>query len=48
VYDPQTKLTTTFPFFAGYSWDDENLGKEARRTRSSCSWTRRATAPATP
>lgn len=30
VYDPQTKLTTTFPFFAGYSWDDENLGKEAR------------------
>jgi alpha-2-macroglobulin len=30
VYDPQTKLTTVFPFFAGYSWDDENLGKEAR------------------
>lgn len=30
VFDPQTKLTTTFPFFAGYSWDDENLGKEAR------------------
>jgi alpha-2-macroglobulin len=30
VFDPQTGLTTTFPFFAGYSWDDENLGKEAR------------------
>lgn len=30
VYDPGTKLTTVFPFFAGYSWDDENLGKEAR------------------
>ncbi|HEY8683545.1 MAG TPA: alpha-2-macroglobulin family protein, partial [Rhodanobacter sp.] len=30
VYDPQTRLTTVFPFFAGYSWDDENLGKEAR------------------
>lgn len=30
VYDPETKLTTVFPFFAGYSWEDENLGKEAR------------------
>ncbi|MFC5527813.1 alpha-2-macroglobulin [Rhodanobacter ginsengisoli] len=30
VYDPATRLTTVFPFFAGYSWDDENLGKEAR------------------
>ncbi len=30
VYDPATKLTTVFPFFAGYSWDDENLGREAR------------------
>ncbi|HEY8585147.1 MAG TPA: alpha-2-macroglobulin [Rhodanobacter sp.] len=30
VYDPATKLTTVFPFFAGYSWDDQNLGKEAR------------------
>jgi uncharacterized protein YfaS (alpha-2-macroglobulin family) len=30
VYDPDTKLTTVFPFFAGYSWDDENIGKEAR------------------
>ncbi|MGP1664456.1 MAG: MG2 domain-containing protein, partial [Rhodanobacter sp.] len=30
VYDPATELTTVFPFFAGYSWDDENLGKEAR------------------
>ncbi|WP_250624333.1 alpha-2-macroglobulin family protein [Pinirhizobacter soli] len=30
VYDPDTQLTTVFPFFAGYSWDDENLGKEAR------------------
>lgn len=30
VYDPETQLTTVFPFFAGYSWDDENLGKEAR------------------
>ncbi|MEP7186049.1 MAG: alpha-2-macroglobulin family protein, partial [Rhodanobacter sp.] len=27
---PATKLTTVFPFFAGYSWEDENLGKEAR------------------
>jgi uncharacterized protein YfaS (alpha-2-macroglobulin family) len=30
VYDPDSKLTTVYPFFAGYSWDDENLGKEAR------------------
>ena len=30
VFDPQTKLTTVFPFFAGYSWDDENMGKESR------------------
>ena len=30
VYDPATKLTTNFPFFAGYSWEDQNLGKEAR------------------
>jgi uncharacterized protein YfaS (alpha-2-macroglobulin family) len=30
VFDPETKLTTVFPFFAGYSWDDENTGKEAR------------------
>lgn len=30
VFDPQTNLTTTFPFFAGYSWEDENAGKEAR------------------
>ena len=30
VYDPATKLTTVFPFFAGYSWEDENIGKEAR------------------
>lgn len=30
VFDPATKLTTVFPFFAGYSWDDENTGKEAR------------------
>ena len=30
VFDPETNLTTVYPFFAGYSWDDENLGKEAR------------------
>lgn len=30
VFDPETKLTTVFPFFAGYSWDDQNTGKEAR------------------
>jgi len=30
VFDPETKLTTVFPFFAGYSWEDENTGKEAR------------------
>ncbi len=30
VYDPATRLTTVFPFFAGYSWEDQNLGKEAR------------------
>src|SRR5690606_23311265 len=30
VRDPATRLTTVFPFFAGYSWEDENLGKEAR------------------
>jgi alpha-2-macroglobulin len=30
VYDPDTRLTTVYPFFAGYSWEDENVGKEAR------------------
>ena len=30
VEDPQTGLSTVFPFFAGYSWQDQNLGKEAR------------------
>ncbi|WP_346949650.1 alpha-2-macroglobulin [Dyella sp.] len=30
VYDPETKLTSVFPFFAGYSWEDQNTGKEAR------------------
>lgn len=30
VYDPETQLTSVFPFFAGYSWDDQNTGKEAR------------------
>lgn len=30
VFDPETKLTTVFPFFAGYSWNDENTGKEPR------------------
>ncbi len=30
VFDPETKLTTVYPFFAGYSWEDENTGKEAR------------------
>ncbi|MHA6206275.1 alpha-2-macroglobulin family protein [Dyella soli] len=30
VYDPDTQLTSVFPFFAGYSWEDQNTGKEAR------------------
>lgn len=29
VTDPQTNLTSVFPFFAGYSWEDANTGKEA-------------------
>lgn len=29
VFDPKTQLTTVFPFFAGYSWRDQNVGKEA-------------------
>jgi len=30
VYDPATKLTTRYPFFAGWSWSDENRGLDAR------------------
>jgi uncharacterized protein YfaS (alpha-2-macroglobulin family) len=30
VADPATGLTTKLPFFAGWSWNDENRGKEAR------------------
>lgn len=30
IYDPTTKLTTRYPFTAGWSWDDENRGLDAR------------------
>ncbi|MBN8726163.1 MAG: alpha-2-macroglobulin family protein [Xanthomonadales bacterium] len=30
VLDPATGLTTRLPFFAGWSWSDDNRGKEAR------------------
>ena len=30
VYDPATKLTTRYPFHAGWGWDDENRGLDAR------------------
>ena len=30
VYDPATRLTTRYPFNAGWSWDDENRGLDAR------------------
>nr|WP_235186194.1 alpha-2-macroglobulin [Lysobacter antibioticus] len=30
VYDPATKLTTRYPFRAGWSWDDQNRGLDAR------------------
>ncbi len=30
ISDPATGLTTKLPFFAGWSWNDENRGKEAR------------------
>lgn len=30
VFDPATKLTTRYPFRAGWSWDDENRGLDAR------------------
>lgn len=30
VTDPATGLTSRFPFFAGWSWNDDNRGKEAR------------------
>jgi hypothetical protein len=30
VFDPTTKLTTRYPFTAGWSWDDENRGLDAR------------------
>lgn len=30
VYDPQTKLTSRYPFTAGWSWNDENRGVDAR------------------
>ncbi|HMM56735.1 MAG TPA: alpha-2-macroglobulin [Rudaea sp.] len=30
VTDPATGLTSRFPFFAGWSWNDDNRGREAR------------------
>lgn len=30
VTDPATKLTTRYPFVAGWSWDDQNRGLDAR------------------
>ena len=30
VFDPATGLTTRYPFRAGWSWDDQNLGLDAR------------------
>ncbi|MDC8015197.1 alpha-2-macroglobulin family protein [Tahibacter soli] len=30
ILDPATGLTMRYPFVAGWSWDDENRGKEAR------------------
>ncbi|MEO7916783.1 MAG: MG2 domain-containing protein, partial [Dokdonella sp.] len=30
VLDPETGLTTRFPFYAGWSWNDDNRGGEAR------------------
>ena len=30
LYDPATRLTTRYPFVAGWSWDDENRGLDAR------------------
>lgn len=30
VFDPATKLTTRYPFTAGWSWDDDNRGLDAR------------------
>lgn len=30
ISDPQTGLTTRYPFIAGWSWSDQNRGKEAR------------------
>lgn len=30
VYDPETRLTMRYPFQAGWGWDDENRGLDAR------------------
>ncbi len=30
VYDPETKLTMRYPFQAGWGWDDQNRGLDAR------------------
>lgn len=30
VFDPATKLTTRYPFTAGWGWDDDNRGLDAR------------------
>nr|WP_243720447.1 alpha-2-macroglobulin [Luteimonas aestuarii] len=30
VFDPQTRLTTRYPFRAGWSWNDDNRGLDAR------------------
>jgi uncharacterized protein YfaS (alpha-2-macroglobulin family) len=30
IFDPATRLTTRYPFTAGWSWDDDNRGLDAR------------------
>ncbi|MCR6700128.1 MAG: alpha-2-macroglobulin family protein [Dokdonella sp.] len=30
LFDPDTGLTTRYPFYAGWSWNDDNRGQEAR------------------
>jgi uncharacterized protein YfaS (alpha-2-macroglobulin family) len=42
ITDPATGLTTRFPFTAGWSYDDDNRGLDARpvKVKLACCWWR--------
>ena len=48
VYDPETRLTMRYPFQAGWGWNDDNRGLDARPDKVKLASTAPLTVPATP